>query len=80
MKRRILVVHGDQDRELENGDQGRVNTVSKKGNTQGNMEKRRGLNENEARMRTRTMRTRTRRGQGEDKDRERTGAKMRPGR
>ena len=38
MKRRILVVHKDQDRDLENRDQGRMNTVSKKGNTQGNME------------------------------------------
>ena len=38
MKRRILVVHEDQDRELENGDQGRMNTMSKKGNTQGNMQ------------------------------------------
>ena len=38
MKRRILVVHEDQDRDLENGDQRGMNTVSKKGNTQGYME------------------------------------------
>ena len=38
MKRKILMVHKDHDRSLENGDQRGMNTVSKKGNTQGYME------------------------------------------
>ena len=35
MKGRIQMIHEDQDRGLENGDQRGKNTVSKKGNTQG---------------------------------------------
>ena len=35
---RVQVIHEDQDRDLENRDQGRMNTVSKKGNIQGYME------------------------------------------
>ena len=35
MKGRVQVIHEDQDRGLENGDQRGTNTVSKKGNTQG---------------------------------------------
>ena len=35
MKGRVQVIHEDQDRDLENGDQRGKNTVSKKGNTQG---------------------------------------------
>ena len=35
MKRRVLMIHENQDRDLENGDQREKNTVSKKGNTQG---------------------------------------------
>ena len=53
MKGRVQVIHKDQDRDLENGDQRRKNTVSKKGNTQGYME-----TEGE-------MKTRVRQGQGQ---------------
>ena len=35
IKGKILMVHEDQDRSLENRDQRGMNTVSKKGNTQG---------------------------------------------
>ena len=35
MKGRVQVIHKDQDRDLESRDQRRMNTVSKKGNTQG---------------------------------------------
>ena len=35
MRRRVQVIHEDQDRSLENGDQRGMNTVSKKGNAQG---------------------------------------------
>ena len=35
MKGRVLVIHEDQDRSLENRDQRGKDTVSKKGNTQG---------------------------------------------
>ena len=62
MKRRILVIHEDQDRNQRRmGNQRRTNTVSKKGNTKGDMEmgKRRG------------------RGQGKDKDKVRTRTKTR---
>ena len=38
MKGRVQMIHEDQDRDLENWDQRRKNTVSKKGNTQGYME------------------------------------------
>ena len=38
MRRRVQVIHEDQDRSLENGDQRGMNTMSKKGNTQGYME------------------------------------------
>ena len=38
MKGGVQMVHEDQDRDLENGDWRRKNTVSKKGNTQGYME------------------------------------------
>ena len=38
MKRRVQVIHEGQDRSLENRDQRGMNTVSKKGNTQGYME------------------------------------------
>ena len=38
MKGRVQVIHEDQDRGLENGDQRGTNTVSKKENTQGYME------------------------------------------
>ena len=41
MKGRVLVVHEEQDRDLENGDQRRKNTVFKKGNTSGIYEDRR---------------------------------------
>ena len=76
MKRRVQVIHEDQDRSLENGDQRGMNTVSKKGNTQGYMEM--GKVEVEVRMRTRTRqdededRTRTRQDKDEDKARMRT--------
>ena len=48
MRRRVQVIHEDQDRSLENGDQRGKDTVSKKGNTQGYTEM-----EDEARMRMR---------------------------
>ena len=51
MKGRVQVIHEGQDRDLENGDQRGMNTVSEKGNTQGYTEI-----EDETRM----MRTRTR--------------------
>ena len=35
MKGRVQMIHENQDRDLENWDQRRKNTVSKKGNTQG---------------------------------------------
>ena len=35
MKGRVQVIHGDQDRDLGNGDQRETHTVSKKGNAQG---------------------------------------------
>ena len=38
MKGRVQVIHKDQDRDQENKNQRRTNTVSKKGNTQGYME------------------------------------------
>ena len=41
MKRRILMIHKDQDRSQGRmGDQRRTNTLSKKGNTLGDMEMR----------------------------------------
>ena len=52
MKRRILGVHEDQDRDLGNGDQRGKNTMSKKGNIQGYSE----IGDE----------TRTRRGRGRD--------------
>ena len=65
MKRRVQVIHEDQDRSLENGDQRGTNTVSKKGNTQGYTE----TGEVEVEVR---MRTRTRQDKDEDKTRMRT--------
>ena len=53
MKGRVQVIHKDQDRSLENGDQRGKNTVSKKGNTQEYME----IGDE--------MRTRMRQGQGQ---------------
>ena len=38
MKRRVQVIHEDQDRSLGDGDQRKANTMFKKGNTQGYME------------------------------------------
>ena len=38
MKGIVQKIHGDQERDLGNGDQRRKNTVSKKRNTQGYME------------------------------------------
>ena len=35
MKGRVQVIHEDQDRDLENRNQRRINAVFKKGNTQG---------------------------------------------
>ena len=70
MKGIVQVIHGDQDRDPENGDQRGRNTVSKKGNTQGyseigdEMRTRQGQGEEKGRRRTRG-------GQGEDKERTR---------
>ena len=64
MKGRVQVIHEDQDRDLENRDQRRINTVFKKGNTQGYMEIR-----DETRTKTRM---RMRRGQDEVEDEMRT--------
>ena len=50
MKRRVQVIHEDQDRSLEDGDQRGMNTVSKKWNTWGYMET--GEVEVKARMRS----------------------------
>ena len=38
MKGRVQMIYEDQDRDLENRDQRRTNSVFKKGNTQGYME------------------------------------------
>ena len=69
MKRRVQVIHEDQDRSLENGDQRGINTVSKKGNTQGYMETEevQGRGKDEVKMR---------RGQGCDEDEVRTRVRM----
>ena len=50
MKRRVQVIHEDQDRSLEDRDQRGMNTVSKKGNTWGYTET--GEVEVKARMRS----------------------------
>ena len=56
MKGRVQVIHKDQDRDLEDGDQRRKSTVSQKGNTQGYTKM-----EGEMKMRVK-------RGRGEDED------------
>ena len=79
MKGRVQMIHEDQDRDLENWDQRRKNTVSKKGNTQGyteigdetrlrmRMRSRVRMRRDKGETRTRT-RMRTRRDEDEDKD------------
>ena len=58
MKRRVQVIHEDQDRSLENGDQRGMNIVSKKGNTQGYtvMGEDKDKDEDEVKVRSRTRR------------------------
>ena len=70
MKRKILMVHEDQDRSLENRDQRGMNTVSKKGILRSiwRQEKlRRGRGRDEDKDKS-EMRIRARQGQGLDED------------
>ena len=63
MKGRVQMIHEDQDRDLENWDQRRKNTVSKKGNTQGYSE----------------IGDEMRRGQGRGEDKDEDGVRTRQG-